>query len=125
MAAVTVTNVRRLGGQVPHFRGRAVIATITHTASYATGGEDLPIANLKGMMTVEAIAPLSRFSTGIRWKGLPVSAATNLGAVPKLSTAASLTAPKIQLFIGTATPAEVGAATNVSTISYDCLILGK
>lgn len=123
MAAVAVSNYRRLGGQVPHFRGRAVLITVTHTASYATGGEDLPIASLKGLMTVEAIAPVSRLSTGIRWKGLPLSAATNLGAVPKL--AGTLTAPKIQLFIGTASPAEVGNGTNVSTISYDLLVLGK
>ncbi len=121
MAAVTISNVRRLGGQVPHFRGRAVLVTVTHTASYATGGEDLPIAQLRGLNTVDAIAVVSGPSTS-RWKGKAITTMAS-GAQPKW--AGTTAAPKIQLFIGAGTPAEVGNGVNVSAITYDLLVIGR
>ena len=120
MAAVTVSNYRRLG-QVAHFRGKAVLVKVTHTASYATGGEDLPLSVLKGLNTVDAIAVVSAFSTS-RWKGQAVTTMAS-GAQPKL--AGTTAAPKIQLFVGAGTPAEVGNGTNVSAITYDLLVIGR
>lgn len=120
MAAVTVSQVRRVG-QVPQFRGRAILAKITHTASYATGGEDLPISALAGLEAVDAIAVVSGHSTS-KWKGKTINTAT-FGGAPKL--AGTRTAPKLQLFIGSASPAEVANAANMSTTTYDLLIIGR
>jgi hypothetical protein len=120
MAAVTISNVRRMG-QIPHIRGRAVLVKVTHTASYATGGEDLPIAQLRGLNTVDWVAVASGFTT-VRVKGQAPTVMAS-GAQPKL--AGTTAAPKLQLFVGAGTPAEVGNGTNVATITYDLLVVGR
>jgi hypothetical protein len=120
MAAVTVSQVRTIG-QVPQFRGRALLIKVTHTASYATGGEDLPLSVLRGMKAVDAVCAVSGFAAS-KWKGKTINTAT-LGGGVKL--AGTRTAPKLQLFIGSASPAEVANAANMSTTTYDLLVIGR
>lgn len=121
MAAVTISNVRRLG-QLPHLRGRAVLVTVTHTSSYATGGEDLPIASLRGLNTVDGFA-LVTGPTTTRFKGQAIKASTGVFAAPIF--AGSTAAPKIKLVVGSTTQTEVANAANTSTLTYDLIVFGR
>ena len=120
MAAVTISNVRRIGN-VSHIRGRAVLVQVTHNTSYATGGDDLPIASLRGLNTVDAIMKVTGPTT-TRFKGKAVTLST-CGASVRF--AGTPTAPKIQLFVGAATPTEVANATNMATVTYDLVVVGR
>lgn len=120
MGTVAVTNVRPLG-QMSQVRGKALIATITMSASYATGGDTLDLADLH-FDRVLFFAPLSKFDTTVKVRGVDLADNVAGGAYVAAGTA---TVPLIQSFVGDATPTESSNATDLSGSSFDALIVGQ
>lgn len=120
MGTVAVTKYRPLG-QLPHIRARAALITVTMSSSYATGGDTLPIGKLE-FQRILLMAPVSRFESVVKWKGVNILA-DNAGA--SFRAAGTPTAPKIQSFVGDATPTETANGTNLSTRTFDVLIVGR
>jgi len=120
MGTVAISNWRPLG-DLRQIRGKAAKCKITMSNSYATGGDVLPIGKTE-FQRVLVMLPMSRFQATVKWKGENISAN---GAGGAFKAAGTPTAPKIQSFVGDATPTETANATNLSTVSFDCLIIGQ
>jgi hypothetical protein len=120
MGTVNLTNARTLG-HFPHFRGKAVIYKCTMSSSYATGGDTISLAQTP-FQRILFIAPLSKFGSTVKVRGQNVLAN---GGGAAFVAAGTPTAPKIQSFVGDATPTQTANATNLSTVSFDVLIVGQ
>lgn len=118
MGTVAVTKVRTMG-HMPQFRGKLFLVKITMSSSYATGGDVLPLTTLPAGRVL-LFAPVSRALSTVKVRGENV-AANGAGSAFKL--AGTATAPKIQSFVGDATPTETANATNLSTVSFDAFVV--
>jgi len=106
---------------MPQIRAKAGVFKVTMSSSYATGGDVLPLAQTP-FQRVIFMAPLSRFTSTAKVRGQAVLA-NNAGAA--FNAAGTPTAPKIQSFVGDATQTETANATNLSTRTFDVLIVGQ
>ncbi len=120
MGTVALTNGRPLG-QLPQVRAKVWIYKCTMSASYATGGDTLSLAQTP-FQRVLLLAPLSRFTSTVKARGQNVLA--NGGGAAFIA-AGTPTAPKIISRVGDATPTETANATNLSTVSFDVLVVGQ
>ena len=120
MGTVAVTKVRTLG-HMPHFRGKVFLVRITMSSSYATGGDALPLTTIP-LQRVLGIAPISKTISTVKVRGENLLAN---GGGAAFKAAGTATAPKIQSFVGDATPTETANATNLSTVSFDALVFGQ
>jgi hypothetical protein len=120
MGAVTVTNKRHLG-QLSNVRGRAVVAQVQMSNSYATGGDTISPSALN-FTRVEGLAVLSGLS-GFKVRGAAPAArvggaALELGGTP--------TAPTIMAFAAVdGADTQVGAATDISECVCDIIFFGR
>jgi hypothetical protein len=122
MAAVTVSNVKKLGNVWTHSVGQIVKCRITMSNSYATGGDTLTLPGSTGLKRISAMFVCTGSFGTFKIKGSSITAAV-LGGVPTL--AGTATAPLIKMTGGGGTPAEVANATDLSGQSFDVILVGR
>lgn len=116
MGAVAITNKQELGGLGLAQGKRYVRCTLTPTGTYATGGDTIPPLSL-GLKNVTEMLVVTKGTVA----GRPAVLST-MAARPSL--AGTATVPLLQWHVGSATPAEVANATNLTATSIDVIFGG-
>lgn len=111
MGAVSLANVKSTSG-VDNYR--VVVADVTFSSSYATGGDTVPLGNL-GLENVYSIHEhLGTLSVGVNSQSGGFTAA-NHGLQVQL--AGTVLAPLLKVYVGAAgSAAQAASATNLSTV---------
>jgi len=116
VGTAAVTNIRHMGG-LPHAQSKQFLrCTITPSASYATGGETIPMASLP----IAQVTDMYVLVAGSLMQ-VAVPAQTG-GGLPGLASPGAT--PKFQIFVGGGTRAELAAAQNLSAESWDVILGG-
>lgn len=130
MGAVTVTELRQMGPWDALIGNRAIFGKVTMSASYATGGDTLPLLTTLGLRRVNGmlIAPFAGGSVQAGFRDPLIGPATSVaipGRASRFSLAGTPTAPLIKVEDGGAAPAEVANATALNTITFYAIIYGE
>lgn len=121
MGAVAITEIRQQPDLHLQQGTRAVLAKITLSSSYATGGDTLSLGTL-GFNRVHAMYVFSS-PTSTRVRGTTVAPQAGRGARVELAGTAAV--PLIKVTEGGASPAEPTATTDLSGSSFYAILVGE
>lgn len=128
MGAITLANVQQLGHSEWELGKRMVLAKVTMSASYATGGDTVPNITKLGLKRVTGLFTVAYdvSGTGNQTYGVILGTSTASPVRAYSSVLAGTQAvPKIKLNKGGTVPVEETVATDVSTHIFWGIFVGE
>ena len=124
MGAVAISNVQDIGIWEYEPNKRAVVAKVTMSSSYATGGDTVDNIGKLGLRRVTGFLVNGQATSGTYNKIKGTTIAVPVQAY-NTTLAGTQTSPTIKLQKGGTTPVEETAATNVATHIFWAVFIGE